>query len=143
MTVAAIIVAAGRGTRAGGEVPKQWQALRGRPVLAINGATTASGSIGFDLTGGSSTLRGFIVQAFKSNGVVFSGGTNTLQGNWLGTDQRGGLHHFFGGLEFALGIHDLGAAFAFGFSLLGHRALHAVRQRDLFHFDGSNFDALW
>lgn len=34
MTVAAIIVAAGRGTRAGGEVPKQWQALRGRPVLA-------------------------------------------------------------------------------------------------------------
>ena len=34
MTTAAIIVAAGRGTRAGGEVPKQWQLLAGRPVVA-------------------------------------------------------------------------------------------------------------
>lgn len=34
MTTAAIIVAAGRGTRAGGEIPKQWQMLAGRPVLA-------------------------------------------------------------------------------------------------------------
>jgi len=41
MTVAAIIVAAGRGTRAGGEVPKQWQALRGRPVLAVTLAALA------------------------------------------------------------------------------------------------------
>ncbi|WP_299904724.1 bifunctional 2-C-methyl-D-erythritol 4-phosphate cytidylyltransferase/2-C-methyl-D-erythritol 2,4-cyclodiphosphate synthase [uncultured Paracoccus sp.] len=31
---AAIITAAGRGTRAGGGEPKQWRALRGRPVLA-------------------------------------------------------------------------------------------------------------
>ena len=33
MTIAAIITAAGRGTRAGGEIPKQWQALGGRSVL--------------------------------------------------------------------------------------------------------------
>ena len=33
-TTAAIIVAAGRGTRAGGEMPKQWQILAGKPVLA-------------------------------------------------------------------------------------------------------------
>lgn len=33
MTTAAIIVAAGRGTRAGGDLPKQWQPLAGRPVL--------------------------------------------------------------------------------------------------------------
>jgi 2-C-methyl-D-erythritol 4-phosphate cytidylyltransferase/2-C-methyl-D-erythritol 2,4-cyclodiphosphate synthase len=32
--VAAIIVAAGRGTRAGGDLPKQWQMLAGRPVVA-------------------------------------------------------------------------------------------------------------
>lgn len=34
MTVAAILVAAGRGTRMGGGLPKQWQALAGRPVAA-------------------------------------------------------------------------------------------------------------
>lgn len=34
MTTAAIIVAAGRGTRAGGDLPKQWQDLAGEPVLA-------------------------------------------------------------------------------------------------------------
>ena len=34
MTIAAIIVAAGRGSRAGGEVPKQWQSLAGQAVLA-------------------------------------------------------------------------------------------------------------
>ena len=32
MDIAAIIVAAGRGTRAGGGLPKQWRALAGRPV---------------------------------------------------------------------------------------------------------------
>ena len=31
---AIIIVAAGRGTRAGGGLPKQWRPLAGRPVLA-------------------------------------------------------------------------------------------------------------
>lgn len=34
MTTAAIIVAAGRGTRAGGDLPKQWQTLAGKPVVA-------------------------------------------------------------------------------------------------------------
>lgn len=33
MTLAAIVTAAGRGLRAGGEVPKQWRALAGRSVL--------------------------------------------------------------------------------------------------------------
>ena len=32
MDIAAIIVAAGRGTRAGGGLPKQWRDLAGRPV---------------------------------------------------------------------------------------------------------------
>lgn len=33
MTSAVIITAAGRGTRAGGDLPKQWQMLGGKPVL--------------------------------------------------------------------------------------------------------------
>jgi 2-C-methyl-D-erythritol 4-phosphate cytidylyltransferase/2-C-methyl-D-erythritol 2,4-cyclodiphosphate synthase len=34
MTTAVLIVAAGRGLRAGGDIPKQWQMLAGRPVVA-------------------------------------------------------------------------------------------------------------
>ncbi len=43
MTTGIIIVAAGRGTRAGGETPKQWQGLRGRRVLdwTLEAMTTA------------------------------------------------------------------------------------------------------
>ncbi|NDD88458.1 MAG: hypothetical protein EBZ32_04350, partial [Rhodobacteraceae bacterium] len=33
MTIAAIIVAAGRGTRAGSALPKQWHPLLGRHVI--------------------------------------------------------------------------------------------------------------
>ena len=33
MSVAALIVAAGRGIRAGGAVPKQWQHIAGKPVI--------------------------------------------------------------------------------------------------------------
>ena len=45
MTVAVIITAAGRGARAGGDVPKQWQMLAGQPVLAHTLAAFA----GFDV----------------------------------------------------------------------------------------------
>lgn len=34
MTTVAIIVAAGRGSRAGGPLPKQWQPILGRPIIA-------------------------------------------------------------------------------------------------------------
>ena len=33
MSIAVVIVAAGRGTRAGGEIPKQWQEVGGQPVV--------------------------------------------------------------------------------------------------------------
>lgn len=42
MTIAAIIVAAGRGTRAGGDIPKQWQALAGKRVIDWTLAAFAS-----------------------------------------------------------------------------------------------------
>jgi len=42
MDIAAVIVAAGRGLRAGGPVAKQWQTLAGRPVLAHALAAFAS-----------------------------------------------------------------------------------------------------
>ena len=46
MSIAVIIVAAGRGTRAGGDLPKQWQNLAGKPVLAHTLAAFAGYSRG-------------------------------------------------------------------------------------------------
>src|SRR5437660_3654633 len=66
----------------------------------------------------------------RSRGVMFAGNLahglqeTELQRNRLLAHHRGGLHHFFGGLKFALGVDDLGAAFALGFGLLGHGAFH-------------------
>ncbi|OED47793.1 bifunctional 2-C-methyl-D-erythritol 4-phosphate cytidylyltransferase/2-C-methyl-D-erythritol 2,4-cyclodiphosphate synthase [Leisingera sp. S232] len=48
MTTAALIVAAGRGTRAGGGMPKQWRPLKGRRV--IDWTLTAFQKAGVDLT---------------------------------------------------------------------------------------------
>lgn len=45
MQLAAIIVAAGRGTRAGGGLPKQWRDLAGRPVVAHALAAFAAAGI--------------------------------------------------------------------------------------------------
>ncbi|MFN6979709.1 MAG: 2-C-methyl-D-erythritol 4-phosphate cytidylyltransferase, partial [Gemmobacter sp.] len=46
MQAAAVIVAAGRGTRAGGDLPKQWRDLGGRPVLAHTVAALQAAGLG-------------------------------------------------------------------------------------------------
>ncbi|MFA5539711.1 MAG: 2-C-methyl-D-erythritol 4-phosphate cytidylyltransferase, partial [Gemmobacter sp.] len=46
MQTAAIIVAAGRGSRMGGEVPKQWRLLAGQPVLAHSLAAFRAAGVG-------------------------------------------------------------------------------------------------
>src|SRR5580704_5173556 len=64
-----------------------------------------------------------------------------LQRNRLLAHHRGGLHHFFRSLKFALGVDDLCAPFALGFGLLGHRTLHGVGQRDILDLNRRDFDA--
>src|SRR6266496_309603 len=64
-----------------------------------------------------------------------------LQRNWFLAHHGGGLHHFFRGLKFALGIDDLSAALALGFGLLGHGALHGIGQRHVLDLYRRDFDA--
>ena len=51
-TTVVIIVAAGRGVRAGGDIPKQWQMLAGRPVLAHTLDAFGADAFGADAFGG-------------------------------------------------------------------------------------------
>ena len=64
-----------------------------------------------------------------------------LKRDRLLADQRCRLHHFLGGLKFALGVNDLRAPLTLGLGLFGHRPFHAVGQGHVLHFHGGNFDA--
>ena len=81
MTTAAIIVAAGRGMRAGGDLPKQWQMLGGIPVLAHALAAFAgmarllvihpedralAGGLGVDLVTGGATRAASVRNALEA-----------------------------------------------------------------------------
>ncbi|WP_339107268.1 bifunctional 2-C-methyl-D-erythritol 4-phosphate cytidylyltransferase/2-C-methyl-D-erythritol 2,4-cyclodiphosphate synthase [Thioclava sp. GXIMD4216] len=75
MSIALIIVAAGRGTRAGGTQPKQWQMLAGKPVLAhtIDSCQTALRNAGRD-----ARLLLVLHPDDMARGLELTGGTVTL-----------------------------------------------------------------
>src|SRR6476619_7174531 len=83
----------------------------------------------------------------KRRGVMLAGNLahglqeTQLQRYRLLAHHRGGLHHFFRGLKFALSVDYLSAAFALGLGLLGHGALHRVRPRYILHLDRRDFHA--
>ena len=64
-----------------------------------------------------------------------------LHGERFGGQEVGGFYQLLGGVEFTLGVDDLGTGLAGGFGLLGHGAEHLFGQVDLFDFDGLDFDA--
>ncbi|MGL6210775.1 MAG: 2-C-methyl-D-erythritol 4-phosphate cytidylyltransferase, partial [Paracoccaceae bacterium] len=88
MTTAVIIVAAGRGTRAGGDVPKQWQPLAARPVVERTLAAfagfrcvlvihpddrTRAAGLGVDLVNGGTTRAASVraaLEALDGSGVT-------------------------------------------------------------------------
>lgn len=85
MTCAAIIVAAGQGNRAGGELPKQWQPLAGRRVIDWTvAAFEAVPEIGEIVV----VLRPGDLDMFDSRGRVraVAGGTTRTQSVRLGLD---------------------------------------------------------
>src|SRR5208282_4299964 len=64
-----------------------------------------------------------------------------LDSGGLGFQNFGGIGQFLRGFEFAFGMNNLGAAFAFGFGLAGDGTLHLLGDVDLLHFDFADFDA--
>lgn len=64
----------------------------GRPVIVLDGTGVSSGEEnGFLVTGGATTLRGFVIQEFDKYGIHLQGaGGNRIVGNYIGTDATGG-----------------------------------------------------
>jgi titin len=65
----------------------------GTPLIEINGASAGGTSEGFRLPAGNSTILGLAINRFGGAGihVQLPGGTNFIQGNFIGTDPTGTL----------------------------------------------------
>ena len=63
----------------------------GTPVVELNGTATATGSVGLQLNSGFNTVLGLAINRFpaKGMGIVLSGVSNVIQGNFIGTDTTG------------------------------------------------------
>lgn len=99
MNIAAIIVAAGRGSRAGREIPKQWQSLGGRRVIDRTlAAFAAVGAVGRVVV---------VVHPDDRNRIAPETGIETVAGGATrAASVRNGLEHLDGsGITHVL-IHD-------------------------------------
>ena len=65
----------------------------GTPLIELNGASAGSTSDGLRLSAGNSTILGLAINRFGGAGihVQLPGGTNFIQGNFIGTDPTGTL----------------------------------------------------
>ena len=65
----------------------------GMPLIEVNGTNADATSDGLRLTAGNSTIRGLAINRFGGAGihVQLPGGTNFIQGNFIGTDPTGTL----------------------------------------------------
>src|SRR5207237_10344757 len=62
----------------------------GAPLIEINGAGAGAGVSGFDVTGGTTTIKGLIVNRFGGDGIILNNnGGNTIQDNYVGTNSAG------------------------------------------------------
>ncbi len=61
--------------------------FNGSPLISlVNGDTR---TYGFDISGNSSTIRGFSIQGFDTAGINITGSSNTIAGNYIGTNLAG------------------------------------------------------
>ena len=63
----------------------------GQPVIELSGAASSGGTIGLRFVVGASTLRGMAVNRFPIQAIELDSGSNTIQGNFVGTDVTGTL----------------------------------------------------
>jgi len=62
----------------------------GAPIIELNGAGAGSSASGLTISGGSSTVRGLVINRFAQMGILIqTDGDNVITGNYIGTDVTG------------------------------------------------------
>jgi len=64
----------------------------GTPIIELNGTSAGTGAAvhGLHITGGSTTIRGFVINRFEGRGILIElSGGNVIEGNYIGTNLAG------------------------------------------------------
>ncbi len=60
------------------------------PIVELDGSSAGASITGLDVTAGSSTIRGLVINRFTGNGIrLATAGNNLVAGNYIGTDTAG------------------------------------------------------
>jgi titin len=76
------------------------------PLVELNGASAGANVAGLQLLAGSSTVRGLAINRFSAQGIILSGPTNVVQGNYIGTDVTGTIAR--GNTSFGVWVQSAG-----------------------------------
>src|SRR5262249_53102009 len=58
-------------------------------TVELNGANSTGSPSGLVIASSGSTVRGLVIDQFKDHGIEVSGSSNTIAGNFIGTDPTG------------------------------------------------------
>src|SRR5713226_3900676 len=61
----------------------------GAPIIELNGSATNGQSNGLNITAGSCTVQGLVINRFPANGILLNSSGNVIAGNYIGTDITG------------------------------------------------------
>lgn len=77
---------------------------RGTPIIELDGSLSGTGSYGLQFRGGSSTVRGLVINRFPRNGItLLARGSYLIADNYIGTDVTGTVARGNGEHGIALG----------------------------------------
>jgi len=62
----------------------------GSPPIELSGTNAGAAAKGLTVAGGSSTVRGLVINAFDGSGIDLGGGGQLIEGNYIGTNAAGG-----------------------------------------------------
>ncbi len=80
----------------------------GKPVVELNGAATVGQTAGLRFSAGASTLRGLAINRFPVQDIELDSASNSIQGNFIGTDVTGTVARGSGTGNYGLRILSAG-----------------------------------
>jgi uncharacterized repeat protein (TIGR01451 family) len=100
----------------------------GTPLIELDG-TSAGGANGLALAGGTSTVRGLVINRFQAAGIVLSSGGNVVEGSHIGTnpDASAALPNAGSGILVTGAINRIGGTTAAARNVISGNGAHGIQ----------------